>query len=355
MRKDIILLIIIALSCSSMFSQFPTFTNYEGSKVYSDSSEQNRLYRDFYQLGNKVDSEYAYILAVDLNAKIEVLKKRIDVTNIDSILNYSQRNDSIVKMRDSIEFLTKAENYYSSINKFTGTPKIQAGFFPVTIAKYAKFFYQGSERAKSVNFFSDFIVQTNLDRTAISSNLISGVASIFQIAISTTVTEDNNVVEKDKINNKILYGGLFNSKVVYPIFYKSTSQYALYIPAHYQISVDNIEIDETVETKNIFYFGDLGASVYVRIPVRYTDYNDNVSIFFNSKNSYIHGGDSFYKKFSENSREFFVSQGIVGVEIDGNIRIALNFPIYSSVKSVISRQPSTIGFQIDPKILAAKN
>lgn len=68
----------------------------------------------------------------------------------------------------------------------------------------------------------------------------------------------------------------------------------------------------------------------------------------------LDGGSIFYDKLEKFRHGFWLSQATMGIEVNNKFRIALNIPIYSSEKSIIENQSTTIGIQIDPKLLTSK-
>lgn len=117
--------------------------------------------------------------------------------------------------------------------------------------------------------------------------MISGALGVFQAILSTTVTDNNDTTNQEKVNNKLLYGALLNGKISYPLFFKANKHIAIYIPLSIKGSIDNVAVNKDTSTKNTFYFGEFGSSVYIRIPFRYTTYQNNVSFFVNGKMAYI--------------------------------------------------------------------
>ena len=198
--------IVLSTFCKA---QFPAFTNFEGVKYYEDTrgDTQTKKYRDLYNIGNKVDSYFADSLRKRAKTREKLFKDSIVIVIADSNFSAAEKNSKIIIMRDSIQFYNDVKVYYASINKFTGKPRLLAKIFPVVRNYQAKFFYQNSPKTdsseKNVDFLSNFVLQSNINKTAISSDLISGALWIFKASISTTVVDNNDTTNAEKVSNKI--------------------------------------------------------------------------------------------------------------------------------------------------------
>lgn len=361
MKKNIFLSAIIVLAVSACYGQFPAFTNFEGVKYYVNNRNDSatKKYRAVYGLGNKIDSYFADSLRARAENSAKLFDDSIKKVRINNTLSAQQKNDISVSLRDSVSFYNDVRDYYASINKFTGTPRFRARFFPVTHSYQARFFYQNSPEvdsiAKNVNFLSSFAIQTSINKTAIASELISGALWIFKATISTSVVDNNDTTNKDKVNNKINFGGLLNGQVSFPLFYSASRRFAIYCPITFTSSVDNVSVNKDTLSKNTFYFSEVATSLYMRIPFINTNYEkNNASLFINAKMGYIDGGSNFYDKLESTRSGFWLARATAGIEVSSKLRLALNFPIYSSQKEIFNRQTTTIGIQIDPKLLTSK-
>jgi len=361
MRKQLFLSAIILLTVSTCYGQFPAFTNFEGVKYYVNNRNDSAIkkYREVYGLNDKIDSYYADSLRTRAKNSIKLFEDSIPKTIADNALTPAIKNSRIIGLRDSISFYEDVRDYYASINKFTGTPRFRAMFLPVSHSYQARFFYQNSPEvdstAKNINFLSSFAIQTSINKTAIASDLISGALWIFKATISTTVVDNNDTTNKDKVNNKINFGGLLNGQVTLPLFYYAGKRFAMYCPFTFTSSVDNVSVNRDTLTKNTFYFSELATSVYMRIPFINTNYDkNNASLFINAKIGYIDGGSNFYDKLESTRSGFWLARATAGIEVSSKLRLAVNFPIYSSQKDIFNKQTTTIGIQIDPKLLASK-
>lgn len=351
MKTNYFLIWVFLLSPFILCAQFPAFTNFEGKSFYEDNNPENEKYRAIFSLENKIDSELANDFAKELETKIQTLNTEIQKTRSNDAISASEKNKLVIKINDSISFLKEARNYFSSINKFTGNPTLAAGIFPVTKPKYSRFFYQATGE-KDVDFLSNFILQSNLEKTAISSDLITGSISIFQFILSTTVTDNSEAENQEVLSNKLLYGALLNGEVNVPIFFQANEHFALYIPLSFKASIDHLAINEINSTKETFHFGEISSSLYLRIPYRHTKYKNNISFFANGNLAWIGGGSRFYDKIGDFRNSFLLCQSTVGVEINNRLRIAMNIPIFSSEDYIMENTAPTFGVQIDPKLLS---
>lgn len=351
--KHLYLIALLLLLPKLSQAQFPAFANFEGSRIYVDSSSNTRQFRDVFSIGDQIDAAFAFNLANSAKAEIEAYRAKIKATEKDPNLSLTKKNEIITALQNDIAFMREVRNYYSSINKFAGRPKIRNSFFPVSRAAHSRFFYQGPQ-SDNVDFLSNFILQSNIDKTAISSDLISGALAIFQVTLSTTVTDNSDTTTQEMINDKLLYGALLNGRISYPLFYRANQHIAVYIPVSLKASVDNVAVNDETSSDDTFYFGEISSSIYMRVPIRYTSSGDNVSFFTNAKAGYIGGGDKLYEKLGNVSHGFWLSQATVGIEVNNKFRIAVNVPIYSSEKSITNNNATTIGIQVDPKFLTSE-
>lgn len=144
MKKLPILAILFLLPILSQ-AQFPAFANFEGSKVYVDSSSNTKQFRDVFFINYKIDAAFAFVLANSAKSRVEAYKARIKTIEENKNLTLTEKNNGITDLQDSIAFMREVRNYYSSINKFAGKPRITASFFPVSRAAHSRFFYQGPQ------------------------------------------------------------------------------------------------------------------------------------------------------------------------------------------------------------------
>ena len=93
----------------------------------------------------------------------------------------------------------------------------------------------------------------------------------------------------------------------------------------------------------------------MKIPFIHTNDDErNSSVFINAKMGYIDGSSGFYDRLESIRNGFWLAKAVVGIEVDNKVRVALNFPLYSSEKSIFNNQTITLGIQINPKSLASK-
>lgn len=333
-------------------AQFPAFANFEGSRIYVDSSASTKPFRDKYAVGDRIDAALAHHIAEAAIHRENIYIRAIEITTANPKISWKQKNEVITALQDSITFIKEVRNYYSSINKFAGIPGWKASILPVTRAAHSRFFYQGSQ-SSSIDFLSNFILQSNLEKTAISSDLITGALSVFQVTLSTTVNDNSDTTAQEIVNNKLLYGALLNGRLTYPLLFKANRHIAVYMPISIKGSIDNVAVNDEKSTDDTFYFSEASTSLYLRLPIRYTSSENNVSFFTNAKLGCIFGGSKFYDKLESINNAFVLSQATVGIEVDNKFRIALNIPIYSSQKSITDNSATTIGIQVDPKFLSS--
>ena len=353
MEKPILFIALFLCGINMSHAQFPSFVGYSDLKSYTDNSERTKKYRDHYSLGSQVDAWYAGTLSDSANQSIKKLYSEIGEIPKDKQLSPSEINSKLLRLNDSVTFLKEVRDYYKAINKFTGSPGIGAAIFPVWRSSHAKFFYQNLDETQSVSFFSSFILQSNLEKTAISSDLVSGTIGPLKITISTTVNDNSDTTNSDKTINKIHYGALLNGALSIPIFFKTNDYISVYFPLSARGSVDNVSVNDETNFDNTFYFGEVAGDLFIRVPIKNANSSSGANLFFNGKLAYITGGSSFYDRLEDINEGFALSQGTAGIELNNRFRIAVNFPIYSSKENIISSRPATIGIQIDPKLFTS--
>lgn len=350
----IILLFTMLLGAFPMLSyaQFPSFTNFEANKVYEDNNPHTKPFRDYHHLSNRVDAEFAFCIGEETKNLITLLKNRIEVIKDDSRLEIKDRNDSIAVLQDSIAFLTDVKDYFYSVNKFTGRPSIGAGILPVRRASQARFFFQQNNTEAKIDVLPNLLLQTNIDKSAIAADLVSGSVGPFKVTVRAALIDSDDTSSVEKVSDKLVNGTLLNSNAMWPIFYKAGGLGAIYIPLRAGFSIDNLSMEGESALKSTIYFGSFGGDCYVRIPIKYTANDRNASLFFNGSLEYVTGSNSLYDRLNADHSGFWISKATVGVEINNNMRIALNFPLRASKQQdIFANQRPTIGVQIDPKAL----
>jgi hypothetical protein len=352
--KKILLIPLILCFVIVARAQFPSFTTFDGRSFYVDSSKTTQAYRKVFASTDTIDSKMAHDFAKQAESMKEKYKKLIDSIENDKILSTSQRHRKVKPLRDSVTFYEDTRIYFKSINKFTGTPKYLARVFPVTRTEYSRFFYQGSSQDDKIDLFSSFAIQSSLKKNTISSDVISGSIGIFQTTISTTFVDNSDTTNKDKLSNKVLYGGLLNAKVTLPMFYSATKHYALYIPISYKGSIDNVSVGEQSDLSKNIHFGEFAISAFLRIPIHNVDKDNTVSFYSNTKFGILNASSSFYEQLQIPNGSFEILQTSVGFEIENKIRLSFNIPVYSSSKPIKDQLASTVGIQINPKLLLSK-
>lgn len=332
-------------------AQFPSFTNFEVNMVYEDNNPHTKPYRDYHGLSTRVDAHFAYCIAEETKVRIERLTDSIKVIENDSSLEIYKRNDAIAMLQDSIAFLKDVENYYYAVNKFTGRPAPRARFFPVLKSSQARFFYQQNNTEAKIDVLSNLLLQTNIEKSAIAADLVSGSVGPFKVTLRASLIDSDDTASVKKIGDKLFNGTLLNGNITYPLYYQSGDFAALYIPARAGFSIDNLSMESESELKNTIYFGTYGLDCYLRFPIKYTSNNHNASLFFNGSLEFVTASRSLYDRLGTEAIGFWVSRATVGIEINNNMRIALNFPLHTSERKIFEDQRPTIGVQIDPKAL----
>lgn len=283
-----------------------------------------------------------------------VAEAAIHGSNPDSLNNLADT------LSDKIILYGEAYEFYQALNVLNGTPRLKRRFFPLRSVAQAQYFYFDKQSDKSaVNLLSNFALQTDADsKYAVSADIISGVFPLFRkvplkLEISTTIAQDKDSTTESKTAGKVLYGGLIHAGLTYPLFFSNWNYWNgksvnIYMPLSATINFDNVNEGSQL-LKDVFYFGDVSASLYMKWDlVQSQDNADLASIFLNGRFSFIAGGSSFYDNLPGERKGFCTFQFNAGLKIWNRYSLAVNFPVWSSNKDLLNRQNATIALIIDP-------
>jgi hypothetical protein len=358
MHRFIFLTGLFVLLATKSKAQFPHFSEFGGTDRYIDSSSVTKPYRELMGIGDTISVVGANYIVKDAEAKIEEIEKNKKAVSTE--ISSSERNRLLIKYDQELEQYNKVIEYFDAINTFAGTPSFWAKVVPVKTPTLATFFFQnGIKEQSGADLFSDIILQGNTDQVALSSEAVSGNLLWFRADLSTTFINNTDTTDREAVGDKVLYGGIINGNILFPLFHSAGNGHKFYIPFGYKLSGDRVRVNDDSSTDNSVIFHELYLSAFLRLPIRNLSLGSDAEVFFNGRLSRFSGSDTFYDKLKntdsiENLEDpFYLFRATAGVEFNDFIRVAVNFGIAED-NNFSDLQRTTIGIQVDPALLARK-
>ncbi|MBB4080527.1 hypothetical protein GGR28_003161 [Lewinella aquimaris] len=263
---------------------------------------------------------------------------------------YILRHNKIADLRVEILTLDTIKEILVKANSIGPKPRGGDNIFPIIRPGQADFFYRDTSHDQ-ISFVSDVILQSNLDQTALESNILSGNLLVFRTDIYTAVSKHADTLGNSGYNN-VLYGALVNGKISYPLLFASGDYASFYVPIGLKLSYDNLS-SGTEDTKgNDVLFRELFASVYVQLPLTNTSIKKPASFFFNGEYTRVSGNSKFYASLPNIDKPFGIARATAGLEVDKTVRLAVNFPLFVSKSSIPELRVTTVGVQVNPSRLS---
>ncbi|PPK84697.1 hypothetical protein CLV84_3859 [Neolewinella xylanilytica] len=351
----------LALIPYTLSAQFPDFYNYDPVDIYKLDTVESALLADWRREDSAitidteyVETTYAYTLYKEAKARRNQARRmsrdrRLYQRPALSDLLSEQANRTLELKRKELYF-DSLMTLFTKINRMSPKPRGGDNFFPVMTPRQARFFYNEPDTS-NIDFISNVILQTNIDQTASKSDIISGNLLMLRADISTAVAQNSDTTKEASFDN-ILYGGLLNGKLTFPVIFASGPYMSFYLPVGFKASYNNYTVKSEEERSENIFFRELFASAYLRIPLTNTRAKISTSFFFNAEFAHVSGNSRFYASLPDISSAFTIVRGTAGFEVKKSLRMAINFPLYLSIDSVPELEIATVGFQIDPARLA---
>lgn len=285
-----------------------------------------------------------------LKKKHNVIVKKIIYLEKDESLDeprVNEINDSLRFLRKEKKELFKYFNFFYSINRFTGTPIIQASIFPLRLNPIYADFYYGNILGKDFQYLQNFVIQGSEEKSIVASDLITGYFGVLRVNLSTVIynNDDTNKVETqvDKLYNG---GGLIGVNINYPLFYSRYKIAVLLCDFNLRGSADfNVFGNEIPKDDFIGY---VEPSINIFTEIMFSE-KENVRIFGGYKGSAIYATDKLNESLGRTHKnEFGLHQISIGINFSNRFKISSNIPL-ERISGLGGADNFTVGIQFFPK------